>query len=112
MHLIAELRRYVPEKEQSELDQVLAHLSGIYIHLDVEKVALVGLNPFKRNIFWFFDQQAEERQVLFFFSPFPFPRTRNPVGRGAPGGRRACNENFFVTGLSPPASGSNVGLLI
>lgn len=43
--LIAELRRYVSKKEKKEIDDVLADLSGIYIHLDVEKVKLS--NPHK-----------------------------------------------------------------
>lgn len=49
--LIAELRRHVPENERGEIDQVLAHLSGIYIHLDVAKAKLSDVKSVADLIF-------------------------------------------------------------
>jgi hypothetical protein len=49
--LIAELRRNVPQSEKDEIDQVLAHLSGIYIHLNVEKVALSDVYGVAKIVF-------------------------------------------------------------
>jgi hypothetical protein len=50
--LIAELRRHVPKEDQDELEQVLAHLSGIYIRLrDVKHVALTDVKGVADTVF-------------------------------------------------------------
>lgn len=69
--LIAELRRHVPANEQGELDQVVADLSGIYIHLEVKKANLS--NVFEVGTVIFEDLTLPRwRQGSFYFSDCPF----------------------------------------
>jgi hypothetical protein len=69
--LIAELRRHVPEAERGKLDQVIADLSGIYIHLEVKPVKLSEVKGVATTIF---DDLTlpRWREGRFYFSDCPF----------------------------------------
>lgn len=69
--LIAELRRNVPKKEKNEIEQVLAHLSGIYIHLDVKKIKLSDTYGVAKLVF---DDLMLQRwkDSQFYFTDCPF----------------------------------------
>jgi len=69
--LIAELRRHVPEKEQGDLDHVIADMSGIYIFLDVRKVKISDVYGVGNAVFDGMTLQRW-REAHFYFSDCPF----------------------------------------